>query len=261
MRLILSTVAAIAATVAVQTSAHAHFIWATVESNQVRFALLENVAEAPNAKFEKYVTSLTPRSGGKTLTLGAPKDGARFAPLAAGQSVVVADSVIGAKDREGEAYLLVYHAKGAASLAAANTDTKTPAELRARRVGNELVVSVTQDGWAVPASEVYVEWPGSEAPTIIKTNFSGEARIAWPASAPSGFVGIRAKVTEPKVGEEGGKKYATVHHWSTLTFPLAGTQNAKVSAAAAAPAGATSWVGTQIASLLSRWATNFAATV
>lgn len=220
MRKVLSSVAAIVATVAVQSTAHAHFIWAVVEGNQVRFALQENVAEAPNAKFEKYVANLSTRCGGKELGTGVVKDGARYTPLPAGQSVAASQSTVGAKERDGKPYLLVYHAKGAASLAAAGTNMKEPAELRARKEGDSLVVSVWQDEWTVPDAEVWVQWPGEETPTSVRTDLKGEVKVAWSKTATTGHVGLRAMVLETKPGEHEGKKYDTIHHWTTLTFPL-----------------------------------------
>ena len=223
MRYILPTAAAIVAVAFAQTAARAHFVWATVENGQVRFALLENVNAAPSTPFEKYVANLSPRCGGKTLTLGAPKDGARYAALPAGQGVVMAESEVGVRERDGETYLLVYNPKGAASLAAAGEITKAPAELVARQEGVNLVVSARQEGWPVPKSEVWVQWPGDEAPVSVLTDINGEARIPWKTAAATwrgGFVGIRTLVKEGKQGAAGGKKYPVVHRWATLTFPV-----------------------------------------
>lgn len=224
MRKYLATLASVVALAAMQTAAHAHFIWATVQNNQVRFALLEDITEAPSAKFEKYVSGLTPHCGKKKLTLGDAKEGARYAPLAAGQTVAVVDSIIGAKEREGEAYLLVYHAKGAATLAAAGTDAKEPVELLAHRDGQSLVITLHQNHKTVANNEVWVQWPGDETPSSVKTDAQGNAKVDWPTASKSGFVGIRAMASETKSGELEGNKYASVHHWATLTFPLKGAK-------------------------------------
>ncbi|MBC8136725.1 MAG: hypothetical protein H8F28_12630 [Fibrella sp.] len=236
MKLFASAIAAVVVVVTLHSNAYAHFIWATVENNQVRFALLEDVNEAPSAKFEKYVTGLSPRSAGKTLALGSPKDGARYASLASGQSVIVADSVIGTKEREGETYLLVYHAKGAISLTAAGTEAKTPAEILAKRDGNDLVITVVQGGWRVPASEVWVQWPGDETPTSHTTDIAGETRVAWAKTRRGGLVGIRAMAAEKKSGEHGGVKYNAIHRWATLTFPVDGPRPVEASKVEASPA-------------------------
>jgi hypothetical protein len=168
------------------------------------------------------VDGLAPRAGGKTLTLGAPKSGARYAALPAGQNVVFAESTVGARERDGKSYLLIYDAKGATSLQSAGTMVKAPAELLARREAQSLVVSLRLGGRPVPGSEVWVQWPGSDTPTSAKTDDNGDARTPWPAGTPlpSGFVGIRAMTTEAKPGTADGKKYAMVHRWATLTFPL-----------------------------------------
>lgn len=227
VRTIFPAAAALLAVIAAQTAARAHFIWATVDnSGQVRFALLENVAEAPDARFEKYVADLSVRAGTRPLTLGAAKNGARFATVPAGQGVVLAETIVRAKERpgsEGEpAYLLIYDAKAAVSLAAAGTLTKAPAELVARKEGNQLVIQVRQEGWPVPQGEVWVQWPGQTEPTSVQADIMGEARVPWPAAQQGGIVGIRSRVTEPVSGEANGVKYASIHRWATLTFPIEG---------------------------------------
>ncbi|MBC8135260.1 MAG: hypothetical protein H8F28_05140, partial [Fibrella sp.] len=106
-----------------------------------------------------------------------------------------------------------------ASLTAAATVTKTPAELLARRDGETLVVSVRQGGWPVAQTEVWVHTPGNETPVSVRTDELGEARVMFPNGKSGGFVGVRALVKEAKPGENGGKKYPAVHRWATLTFP------------------------------------------
>jgi hypothetical protein len=198
----------------------------------VQVALLENANEAPNAQFEKYVVGVSPRVGGKTLVLGAPKDGARYASLPGGlpakQNVVAVESVVGPRERGGESYLLVYNAKGAASLEAAGTLLKAPAEILARREGEQLVVSVREDGWPSPMTEVFVQWPGEDDAPPVKANEAGEVRVPFPSESArrTGFVGIRAMVKEAKAGEADGKKYNAMHRWATLTFPIKGTKPA-----------------------------------
>ncbi len=220
-KIFLPTAAALVLTAVLPAAAHAHYIWATIENGQARFALLENIAEAPSAPFQKYVDGLMPRSGDKTLTLGPPRSGARYAALSAGQNVVFAENIVGTRERDGDSYLLVYDAKGAASLAAAGTIVRSPAELLARREAQSLVVSLRLGGLPVRSSEVSVQWPGSPDPVSVKTDNSGEARTPWPtAPVPAGFVGIRAMTTEAIPGTVMGKKYATVHRWATLTFPV-----------------------------------------
>lgn len=228
IRPIVTMVIAVVGLMVVQSAAQAHFIWATVQNGQVRFALLENVNDAPQTQFAKYVANLSPRCKGKALTLGETREGARYAAVPAGQGVVTAESVVGAKEREGKSYLLVYHAKGAVSLSAAATLTKGPAELLARKAGKELVVSLRRNGMASARTEVWVQWPGREEASEEKsfqTDHQGDVRISWPpATSTGGFVGIRAMVNEDKTGVSTGTSYVSIHHWTTLTFPLEGTQ-------------------------------------
>lgn len=222
--------AALVVTFAAQSMAHAHFLWATVQNGQARFALLENVAEAPNTQFATYVANLSPRSGKQALRLGDPENGARYGSLPTGETLVSVQNRVGVRDREGQSYLLVYDAKGAASLEAARGVINGPAEITARRDGNDLVVCVRQEGWPVPGCPVWAQMPGqATAPDTtsgVQTDLRGEARIPYPAALPGGFVGVRAQVTEPTPGEADGKKYTTIRHWATLTFPTASVATA-----------------------------------
>lgn len=223
MKSALTTLAALGILAALPVAANAHFIWATVENHQARFALLENVSESPDARFERYVSKLAPSCGGRPISDATLKDGARYVSLPNGQSVVVADSVVGAKEREGVPYLLVYHAKGADSLAAAGTAAKDADEILARRDGKSLVVTVLQNDKAAVKSDVYVKWPGDEEESPVTTDSKGEVRLPWPEKVRiAGFVGVRAMVPEAKSGELDGKKYTVIHNWTTLTFPIDG---------------------------------------
>lgn len=195
-------------------TAHAHFIWATMEGGKVRFALLENPAESPNPQFGKYVEPLQ-----TSLTLGALDGGARYAAYAPGTKRVAAHSTVGVKSREGVDYLLLYHPSAAASLEAAREKGTGSVELRAWRDGESLVVQAWSDGWLVPGAEVTAHWPGSELAPTATTDLRGEARFPWPSKLLPGFVGVRAKVVEETRGEHEGKTYTQRHHWATLTFP------------------------------------------
>ena len=216
----LTPIVAVAAALTVPRTAHAHFIWATMEGGQVRFALLENPAESPNPQFGKYVEPLQ-----TSLTLGALTEGARYAAYAPGTKRVSARSLVGVKSREGVDYLLLYHPSAAVSLEAAkekgekSEKNEGSVELRAWRDGESLVVQAWSDGWLVPGAEVTAHWPGSELAPSATTDLKGEVRFAWPGKLSGGFVGVRAKVVEEIGGELEGKKYTQKHHWATLTFP------------------------------------------
>ena len=212
----LTPFAAIVATAAVPSVAHAHFIWATMENRQARFALLEGPSQKPDARFGSYVEGLK-----GDLALGAVTDGFRTCALPAGKSFVFAEKTVGVKNREGIDYLLVYHARGNATLFAASEPSKAPFEVLIRQEGSELIARVCQDGWPVPEAEVTLHLPGTETETTKTADLKGEARFALPTPFVSGTVGVRAKIVEGKTGELEGKKYAQVHHWATATAPLA----------------------------------------
>jgi len=204
-----------------QSAAWAHYIWVTIEDGQARFALLEHVQDAPQDQFTKYVENLTAYCGNNVLALGVPRNGARYAKLPGVQNMVTAESIVGVKERGGEAYLLIYDCKGVASLLAASTLTRTAAEILAHKDGTDLVVSVVQNGLPVSQTEVWVQWPGDAMEYHQVTDRGGYARFHWPASiSQHGFVGIRAMVKENTSGEQDGKRYASIHRWVTLTFPL-----------------------------------------
>lgn len=213
--LLMGATIALVVPLTIPRTAQAHFIWATLQPNgQVRFALLENPAEAPNPQFRKYVEALqTP------LVLGALTNGARYATCAAGTKRVGAHTVVGVKSRDGVDYLLVYEPSAAVSLEAAKDKGTGSAELRARREGDALVVQVWHEGWLASGVEVTAHWPGSELAPSATTDGKGEARFPWPSKLQSGLIGLRAKVVEEATGEHDGKKYTQKHHWATLTLP------------------------------------------
>ncbi|MGC4045444.1 MAG: hypothetical protein QM758_16760 [Armatimonas sp.] len=226
-RFVFPMAATLLVAVAAQKVVFADYIFATLEDGKVRFALLDNANGKPNPQYESYVTGLAPLCAGKTLTLST-REGAAYTELPKGvvakKGVVTAEKVVGIRERGGEKYLLVYHAKGAATLAAASAVTKVPAEVSARRSGEKLIIAVRQAGKLVPDSEVWVQWPGDETTnaTGIKTNAKGEVEVAWPTgdALKSGFISIRAKVNEVKDGELEGQKYPLIRRWATLTFPV-----------------------------------------
>ena len=209
-----TSIVVVAAALTVPRTAHAHFIWATIEGGQVRFALLENPAESPNPQFGKYVELLQ-----TSFVLGALIEGARYAPCTPGIKRVSAHATVGVKSREGGDYLLLYHPSAATSLEAAKEKSAESIELRAWRDSDSLVVQAWSGGWLVPATEVTVHWPGTKLAPSAMTDLKGEARFTWPRKLASGFVGVRAKVVEETRGELDGKKYTQKHHWATLTFP------------------------------------------
>lgn len=226
-RFVLPVAATLLAAVAAQKAVYADYIFATLENGKVRFALLDNANGKPNPQYESYVAGITPVCVGKTLPLST-KDGAAYTDLPKGVSakkgVVTAEKVVGIRERGGEKYLLVYHAKGASTLAAAGAVTKVPAEVSARRNGEKLIIAVRQAGKLVPNSEVFVQWPGDETTNAsgIKTNDKGEVEVSWPTgeALKGGFISIRAKVNEVKDGELEGQKYPLIRRWATLTFPV-----------------------------------------
>ncbi len=212
----IASVAALVATALTPSVAQAHFVWATIEKGQVRFALLENPSQKPDARFGKYVEGLK-----SPLALGSVTDGARFCALPTNKKPAFADATVGVKSREGVDYLLRYHARAAASPEDASRASGAAFELRATRTGGELAVSVWQDGWPVPATEVTLHLPGTaEEQKTATTDLKGEVRFAFPEPTQTGFVGIRAKIVEENPGTFEGKNYAEVHHWTTLTFPV-----------------------------------------
>ncbi|MGC4047811.1 MAG: hypothetical protein QM758_28790 [Armatimonas sp.] len=217
MRFHLAPVAAVCATFVVASSAaHAHFIWGMIDNGEARFALLEEPSQKPDVRFEKYVASLK-----TSLTMGIPKDGACSARLSPTQKTAFASSIVGVKERQGATYLLDYQAKAAADLASAGTPSKdAKTEVLARKEGDSLQVIVLQGGWPVPDTEVTVHWPG--APEVTgTTDLAGQIKFEWSKAAKPGYLGVRARVVEGVPGVNDGKKYEEIHHWTSLTAPIA----------------------------------------
>ena len=100
-------------------------------------------------------------------------------------------------------------------------------EVIARRVGDALLVTVRNNNAPVVGADVVVQWPGIAEGASVRTDAKGEVTLSWPARSATGFVGVRAMVREARSGEWDGVKYDSVHHWTTLTFPLMGTKENK----------------------------------
>lgn len=223
----MSPVAAIVAVVAIPSVAQAHFIWATIDDGQVRFALLEDPFSAPDERFGKYVAKLTTK-----LPLGEITGGARSCALPKETRVALADTVLGVMAREAAGGLVVYHAKAVVGREDAARPSGAAVELLASQVGNELIVTALRNGVGVPDSEVIIHLSGTEEKPLGVTDAKGIARFALPANAPAGRIGLRAKIVEKKSGEDDGKKYTEIHHWATLTLPAGHQRNTSVLAGA-----------------------------
>jgi hypothetical protein len=117
-------------------------------------------------------------------------------------------------------YLLRYRARAAAALSHAEIQMPgAPTDITARRDGETLVVTAWQGGWPCPATEVTLHWPGG-GQAQATTDLAGRATFTYPKLTRSGFIGVRARVVEGVQGEQEGKKYTEVHHWTTLSFPV-----------------------------------------
>ncbi|MGC4044207.1 MAG: hypothetical protein QM758_10450 [Armatimonas sp.] len=142
------------------------------------------------------------------------------------------DTVLGVMAREAAGGLVIYHAKAVVGREDAAKPTGAEVELLASQVGNELIVTALRNGVGAPDSEVTLHLPGTDEKPLAVTDAKGVARFALPANAPSGRIGLRAKIVEKKSGEDDGKKYTEVHHWATLTLPGGHARNTSILAGA-----------------------------
>jgi uncharacterized GH25 family protein len=211
------------------SSAAAHFVWITVESDsggqpqaQVHFgelaepdsaALLDNVAKV-------QVWAGAAAEKGEPLKLSkhiTDEVGSWVAAVPAGTRAVSGSVNYGVLDRRGQVFLLMYHARyldAAANLKAIGRDERLPLDVVPEISGGQCVLQVLFEGKPVAGSEVVLLDPEGNEQTK-KTDESGKVTVD---GTKPGLHSIRAKWVVEKAGEHEGKKYAQVNHYSTLAL-------------------------------------------
>lgn len=221
--------------------ARAHFLWAKITPGDAPTVQLM-FSETPNeATPESLIAKVRPVNfradageiGKPTATL--------IYPLAPNARTASAEQIWGVLDRTEQkrgVFLLHYYAKAALSEGAAGTVAeKSPMEVVAVREGKILRVEARQDGFPIPQAKIML----FNGETILSQTADLAGKAAFDVSAaPGGLTGIRAETERKTPGVYEGKKYETIRHYATLTFPMtvgeafkAGTKETKTADPAA----------------------------
>ncbi len=204
------------------TSANAHFLWGSVTEGadrSYRMTISETPLEADDEHLEEARDTSAWVVGGKNLKLNL-QEGFLAAPLAAADQVVAAGFSWGVfPDKEKKPYLLDLYAKTAVTEAAAAQSANLPVEVFARREGKNFVATVKSFDKVLDKAQVVVTTPDSKEEKSLLTDKKGNVTFPY---TTAGLYTVRAiYVVTPRSGAHDGKRYETVHAFSTLTFPVA----------------------------------------
>lgn len=118
-----------------------------------------------------------------------------------------------------EPFLLKYYAKAHLDQSEATTlaaSKRLPLEVV--RMAGKGSIQVIWQGKPLAGAEVVVVAPGDELPATHKSGQDGTVTLG---ALKAGTYGIRARHIEDRAGEEDGKAYKQVRHYSTLVFEIA----------------------------------------
>lgn len=200
-------------------SAHAHFIFLELPTDQPNTAFMrfsEEPLEDTSAGLQEKCAPMTVKTENGTSLSFTPGEVARLATVPEDTALLQGSLDYGIMDRDGEEYLLVYHAKAAINVENAAKTIGLPLEISTNIESGDLVVTVLADGKPVEGAELVVNLPTAKKQAESVTNAAGQA--SFPIQT-GGWVGVRAKVQESRSGTHGDKAYQQVRSYSTLTFP------------------------------------------
>lgn len=200
------------------TTASAHFLFAhVIRGDQPRVELhLAESAWEPNDGMR--MTGLIQRArawypGSDDSPVFATQPFGLVADLPADQDLLAADLEYGVMNR-GAKFMLVYHAKGAATLAAAGRAAGLRTEITAAAAGDEVLLTVRRDGAPAAGAKLTVPLPGSSFTEEVTTDADGQVRILAPATP---VWSVRGLVTDATPGVRDGEAYPETRHYTTLT--------------------------------------------
>lgn len=216
------------------SAAQAHFMWATLSPNPRAPSVRFQFAEVPDESVVKEFSGKGPGvrailADAKPLTL-KPLGDTLVGEVPAATTVAGANLDYGVIAREGE-FMLVYHAKAAATPEASQASLGLPLEMFAQ-VGPDgtLWVRVLRDGKPAVGAEVVADLPG--VTEEFKGKADAEGRLALPKALGLGATALRAGVTESAAGTFEGKAYKSLHRYTTLTLANLGAAAPKADPAA-----------------------------
>lgn len=194
--------------------ASAHFLWIHLDPGGLAVARLqfsEGVFDPTPPDFLRPLEGLRLRGPG---ALEATFDGAAELGVEASAGWLAAEHEWGLMGGGDARFLLVYHAKGARTVADAGAHAGLRAELFLHAGdGGGLVLSARFDGEPAVGSEVTLLAREGHAPLVLETDARGEVEVP---PLRCGAFQARALVVEPVAGEHGGEPYAEVRHYATL---------------------------------------------
>ncbi|RYG34481.1 DUF3386 family protein [bacterium] len=215
--MILSRLLGIGLAVTLTGAAHAHFIWATLSPDRstLRVQFAERPGDSVLADFAgKAATTKGFAGPNQPVELKQESDDRLLASkLPSPRGVAGADLIYGVTNRGGAAvYLLHYHAKAAADIAASAESVGFPVELFLKSANAGTVITVRNAGKAAPGTEVVI-YP--ETGDEIEATANAQGEVIVPAAVK--VADVRAMVPEKAKGTYEGKTYELVHHYATLS--------------------------------------------
>jgi N-acetylneuraminic acid mutarotase len=234
------TVVAALAVVTSAATAQAHFLWIAPDSSAKEKRVHVYFSETPEPDDPALLSRLR---GLKVEQISASGKSQELQVKPADDSLVATpvgkDSpqayglnyTYGIHSRNGETYLLVYHARmypdgGNDHWNVPASDQRLPLEVVPSLAHGKLTVRTLWHGQPVAGAEVKaVAAGGTESEG--KSNAAGEFAVA---ANEAGRYAFRAKYVEQINGEREGKKFQSARHYSTLVVTVAGERAVKVTA-------------------------------
>jgi hypothetical protein len=229
------------------SSARAHFVWVAVEPDTsgqpAAHVWFGELAEPDSAELLDKIAAVKvwrrPGSGQPAAVSLAKQTqgngGAWVGGVPAGTPALSAHINYGVLTKRDQTFLLHYHAKyldsSAANWKALSRDEKLALDIVPQAADKGYKLDVLYQGKPAAGAEVVVFDPVA-AETTAKTD--AEGRFELPAKRP-GLYSIRAKWVVTEAGEQDGKEYPQVFHYSTLALRVPESQ---AQSAAATPTAA-----------------------
>ena len=234
------TVVAALVVVTTAATAQAHFLWIAPDSSPKEKRVHVYFSETPEPDDPALLSRLR---GLKVEQISASGKSQELEIKHADDSLVAAPVgkespqaygltyTYGVHSRNGETYLLVYHARMYPETTrnrwnAPASDQRLPLELVPLLVHGKLTVRMLWQGQPVAAAEVKAV-PARGGEIEGTSNSAGEFAVS---ANQAGTYAFRAKYVEKIAGEREGKKFQTIRHYSTLVVTIAGDHAVKATA-------------------------------
>jgi N-acetylneuraminic acid mutarotase len=213
-------------------AANAHFLWfvqAVQDGKTVVHAYFSEDAGADDPALLDRLTKLVAKQAtaageAEELKLAKAEDSLTAALKGTGASIVVGHCDFGVIARGDAKFKLVYYAKGGPSI----DDAAWKKIDSAKHLDLDVVPAILPDG----KIGVTVTWKGKPAakaevtaviPNVgnVKAESDDQGKASFEKNEP-GLYAIRARVMEDVKGEQDGKAYDSIRHYSSVTFQLPG---------------------------------------